>query len=136
MSESNPFSAVVAAIPLEDEFLDKKGDEVENVWDVILNVGATDGVELGQNFVVFALGPEVKDPITQKSLGHFEVVRGRGRVYHVQERICTLRSANVKLVPRYNQNALMALTGDTRQEMRQDPIPFDLVAVGDFARRV
>lgn len=136
MNDANPFSAIVSAIPTVDGFLQNLGDFAEDVFDVVLNIGAADGVEIGHNYIVFGLGPEIYDPLTEESLGHFEILKGKGRIVHVQERICTLRSANSRSVPRYTQNALAAMTGDRKVEMLKEPIPFEEITLGDKARRI
>ena len=78
MSQENPYNAIVAAIPIEEEFLQGLGDEAEDAWDAILNCGSDDGIRNSSVFLLFSLGPEVVDPESGKSLGHFEVVRGQG----------------------------------------------------------
>lgn len=133
----NPFAAAVIGIPLKEQFLSSNGDAAERVWEVVLNIGAQDGVELSQKYVIFSLGPELKDPNTGESLGCFEVVRGRGRVTHVQERMCTLRSQNTRWSARTTLNALASITG-TREpaELQEVAAPFDEISVGDLARRI
>lgn len=135
MSETNPYNAVVAAIPLSDEFLEKSGDEAENVWEVVLNVGEDHGISNRNVFLIFSLGPEVKDPATGESLGHYEIVRGRARVVHLQPRMCTVRSNRIT-TRRVPTNALLAAAGSNSMEVLEEPAPFREIAVGDFARLI
>jgi hypothetical protein len=134
MSDSNPYNAVVSAIPLDDEFLDKPGEEAVNVWEVILNVGKDSGISLNNAFLIFALGPEVKDPQSGASLGHYEIVRGKARVVHLQHKMCTVRSN--RIITRRIQNALLAATGSPALNSYEETAPFEEIAVGDFARLI
>src|SRR5688500_9470734 len=101
-NQNNPFSAVVVAVDLGDKFINDPDTELTDVWEVVLNIGAGDGVELGQRYVVFALGPELRDPVRGDSLGHYEIVRGIGKVSHVQERMCRLESTDTIQEPIYS----------------------------------
>src|SRR4051794_33708714 len=122
----NPFFAVVTAIQLDDgEFATDDNDAVENTWSVVLNVGAQDGVELRQKFIIFSLGQELFDPHSKDSLGRFEIVRGNGEVSHVQERMCTVRSTNFRMErPTYNSLAAALSKGSPDTEWIKTPQPF------------
>lgn len=137
MSQENPYSAIVAAIPIAEGFIRDIGDEAEDAWDVILNVGADHGIIGRSVFLLFALGPEILDPENGESLGHFEIVRGQAKVTHLQAKMCTVRSTKTvtRSFPKNNFNALAAITGgDT--ESREVQMPFKKVKVGDFARLI
>lgn len=56
---------------------------------VIVNIGASAGVQLGMTLVVLAVGEAVKDPATGEALGRWEMPKGFLRVTHVQERMST-----------------------------------------------
>lgn len=133
----NPFAAAVIGIPLVEGLLSSSGDGAKRAWEVVLNIGAQDGVNLNQKYVIFSLGPELKDPNTGESLGCFEVVRGQGRVTHVQERMCTLRSQNTRWEPRTALNAMVSITGGrVSGELQEVAAPFEEIYVGDLARRI
>lgn len=134
MSDNNPYSAVVTGIPSGDEFLIARGEEAEEAWDVVLNIGKNNGISKNSIFLIFALGPELLDPETGESLGHIEVVRGQGRVTHLQEKMCTVRSARTR-TKYYPKNALSAFTS-TDSEIREVAAPFGKICVGDFARLI
>jgi hypothetical protein len=87
--------------------------KILNRYEVVINLGAEDGVKESDEFVVFAQGEEVMDPDTGESLGILEIVRGEALVKHVQPKITTLRS---------------------KQGEESSPAPFDGVRVGDLAR--
>jgi hypothetical protein len=95
---------------------------------VVLNVGANAGVKPRDRFVIFANNREVRD-IDGRSLGFLELVKGFGRVSHVQETMCILATDIV----------------DTGFEADADPMAkyrmsggstILHVVPGDFARKV
>lgn len=57
---------------------------VLNNYQVVVNAGTEDGIKNGMTFLVYALGNEIIDPETKKSLGNLEVVRGLIHVGHLQ----------------------------------------------------
>ncbi len=59
---------------------------------LVLNAGSERGVQQGMTFVVFAEHSDIKDPDTGESLGHWEMVKAKVVVIHVQERLCTVRA--------------------------------------------
>lgn len=134
MSDVNPFEAIVVAIPTSEGFLSVEGQEADDVWRAVLNVGARHDIVVGSRFVLFALGPELKDPGSGESLGHYEIVRGRGRVTHVQETMCTVSSERTvrRAIP-----GIIALGGrDSDDHYYDESVPFSQLRVGDFARLI
>lgn len=60
---------------------------------IAINRGISEGVQVGQRFVVYALDTdELHDPETGASLGRLELVKGTAVVAHVQDHIATLIS--------------------------------------------
>lgn len=92
--------------------------KILNPYEVVINLGAEDGVTKDDEFVVFEQGEEVTDPDTDESLGILEIVRGQGVAKHVQEKLTTLRSTE------------RTVWGDA------DPGPLDEVEIGHLARKV
>lgn len=66
--------------------------KVTNAEELVLNAGQADKIQEGDRYLVYGIGEEIFDPDTKKSLGCLEVVRGTGKVVHVQERMCTIRT--------------------------------------------
>lgn len=69
--------------------------KVVNIIDkftVVMNKGAKDGVKANDKFLVITLGEIITDPDTGEELEKLEIVRGKVKVIHPQERISTLRS--------------------------------------------
>jgi hypothetical protein len=66
--------------------------KVINDFDIVINKGSNDGVSEYMNFLVYELGDEIIDPVTNKSLGTLEIAKGKFRVKHIQESLTTLES--------------------------------------------
>jgi len=96
---------------------------------VVINRGARDGVILNEEFIVFGHGVNIRDPATGEDLGPLEVVRGRGKVTHLQNAVATLTTSLVRNEPIID---LFGATGPGRT--RHVMAEFSKVEVGDFAR--
>lgn len=114
---------------------------------IVVNAGTDKGFQAGKAFIVVGLGEEIIDPDTKESLGSLEIVRGRARVSHVQERISTLISAEVekpadikeiKKVSTAGKGGLVSLFGpqetvtESIKPSEAVPKPFSRVQVGDL----
>jgi hypothetical protein len=137
--ELNPYIGHVIAIVGKNGIPNVEAESMEKVWDVVINLGRRDGVALGHKFVIFALGDELTDPSSKKSLGRYEIVRGEATVRHLQEGMCTLRSAmTVRQLRATAYNALLQnVTGTHRDgEYEYVAAPLNFVAKGDLVRRI
>jgi len=120
--------------------------------EVVINWGASQGVKLGDRFLVFGEGPRISDPGTGRDLGQLELVRGRGEVVHVQDRMATIRTIERRrtrpakrivregggLMARYI-GGIMPSAPDRIVEEEIPPetdLPFDAVRVGDLAKPI
>jgi hypothetical protein len=68
-------------------------------YTIVINRGQNEGVTLGDTYLIYALGPELTDPDTGELLGQLEVVRGRAKVSHVQEKLATFETSDFYEVP-------------------------------------
>lgn len=139
MSNNNPYDCRVVGLVVGGEVIvDKNIIQDADVFNVVLNVGIEDGYSTGSRFLIFELGPEIFDPDTEASLGHFEVVKGIGRISHVQSRQCTVRSQETKMVAvqKRSLNALAIAAGGLTEEMVERTAPFRKPKIGDYARAV
>jgi hypothetical protein len=102
---------------------------VLNSSEAVINKGSLDGITVGQTFLFFNEGPDVQDPVTKESLGQVEVLRGRGRVTHLQDRIATVRSIETTRV--YDSPGIMTL-----RSYHDELAPFRGIDVGDIGRPV
>jgi hypothetical protein len=141
MAELNPHNArVIGLIDRDGELIHTMSDEggAGDVFEVVINVGGADEVEVGTKFLIFDLGQELFDPGTKESLGHFEVVRGIGRVINVQTRMSTLitnRTKTVRIPKPVSSLANFINQGGDFVE-RDEPVAFKSPRIGDYARRV
>jgi hypothetical protein len=70
---------------------------LENELSVVINRGYNDGVKQGQRFLIYNVENEpIIDPETNESLGCLEIVRGTGKVTHVQKLMSTIKSDMTK----------------------------------------
>lgn len=108
------------------------------VFRLVINVGAAKGVKNGDRYLIYALGPELKDPESGESLGALEIVRGPASVVHVQENMSVVRTSETRTEMIYPKAAygIMGLGGKVDHERIQVAVPFRAPQVGDFARPV
>jgi hypothetical protein len=121
--------------------------------EVVVNRGSEDGVKLGDRFLVFGIGPHITDPETGDDLGALEIVRGRGEVVHVQDKIATVRSTErsrtrpAKRIIRESANSATTVARALRimypsasvieEEIAPEAeVPFDSVQLGDLAKPI
>lgn len=105
---------------------------------VVINRGLEQDIKLGQRFLVYSLSnEEILDPITQEALGYLEVVKGTGKVIHVQEKMSIIESDKTKISNRTitKKGSIYSFLGDTVEESPEQ-VPFESVQVGDRAKPV
>ena len=100
---------------------------------VVINKGASDGIRVGQHYLFYALGDEIRDPETGDDLGQLEVLRGRGNVIHVHKKISIVRSSERR--SRFQSAPMLSGIFPTNQTAWMT-LPFDGIAAGDFARPI
>lgn len=122
--------------------------KVIDSYTVVLNKGSADDVALGDRFLVYGIGAEIVDPETGESLGEVEIVRGTGKITHVQDKMSTLTSdktfkgpnKTVKRVKSGTERSLIHIFGaqDTIEttEGVVNAIPFEGVKAKDKAKPI
>jgi len=66
---------------------------VTDQYTVPINRGSNDYVGVGSRFMLYSLSEEeVKDPVSGRSLGRLEIVKGTGVIINVQSRMSILQS--------------------------------------------
>lgn len=113
----------------------------------ILNKGKADGINPGDRFLVYAQGDEIFDPETKESLGQLELIRGTGKVIHVQDRIATVKSdmktSPVRTIRKPNIGGLRGLSSlaaslsasyELEEYLPPTTVPFENLSEGDFVR--
>lgn len=111
---------------------------------LVLNKGSNAGIGLGDQFLIFELSDEdIVDPISGKSLGKLEIVKGTGTATNVQEKITTIESTKKLGVPRKtsknNTWTSKTIFGEYEQieyENDDEKKPFEDVKIGDIARKI
>ena len=112
----------------------------------VINRGKESKVMQDDNYLIFRLGNSIFDPTTGDDLGVLEVVVGRARTTHVQEKISTLESTITKVVPgkirrvtRQSWGIVGSFTSPSEEEFEEGKevqrMPID-VQIGDYARPV
>ena len=102
---------------------------------VVLNGGTNVGIKIDEKFLLYGLGEQIWDPETKQLLETVEVLRGKARVIHLQEKICILESTDTKTEVRRTNSAFPLIIG-SQEETVYVTRPFKEVQVGDYARRL
>ena len=98
-------------------------------YTLVLNKGLNDGIEEEQNFLIYELSEDdIIDPITNKSLGKLEIIKGSGSVIHLQDKMCVIRSSKFQTSLLYKIGAFGASTS------KNNLLPFDNAKIGDLAK--
>lgn len=123
--------------------------KIQNPYTLILNQGSKDGVEEGQRYQVYSIGEEIFDPDTKKSLGNIEIIKGTGRISHLQESMSilssdmkseALRSFKKTTPGRFDVTGLSMLTNpwkvEVEEELPSKKIAFSKPNIGDLVRKI
>jgi hypothetical protein len=116
---------------------------------IIFNCGKKDGIKIYDKFIVYGLTDPINDPETGEDLGSAEIVRGIGRVVHLQERLCTVESDMYEALPNKIIKKTVENTGmfSVRSPFDNNNIvteessfppkikAFDNIEVGDYGRK-
>ena len=97
---------------------------------LVLNVGERNAVSVGDKFIIFSLGEEIFDPSTNELLGELEIIKGRGKVDHLQDRLCTIMP--LRLEKKVPSKTLGGIVMDYEVEYLYTD--FGGAEVGDFAK--
>ena len=105
---------------------------------LVINRGKNNGIQLEQRMLVYCIGnKELKDPQTGKSLGYLEIVRGTGRVVHVQNEISTIESDREKHYTREFKTPYSDFSGLRREVIHESKIiPFEDTQIGDLVKPI
>jgi len=109
---------------------------------IILNCGTEQGISLWDKFEVYGLTKPLIDPDTKEELGCAEIIRGKGSVTHVQDKLCTIESylkeeGTKRIIKKTNPlGNLWSGQPSTEEEITGEPRikRFEDIQVGDYAR--
>ncbi len=113
--------------------------DIVSPFKMILNCGTAAGVEKGDIFLIYSLTKPIVDPEDGQILEAAEIIKGRGKIIHVQTKVCTIESIEHEKSPtktiRKNQG-LGGMYFGTTEEIIEEPAtaPFDGAVIGDYAR--
>lgn len=117
-------------------------------YTLIINKGSENGINLGQRFLVFIIGEEIVDPESKESLGNLEIVKGTGKITHLQPKMATLSSdmqsppgRSIRKISNQNSRSfdiITMLSGDTEveEQLPPKPIAFKSPKVGDLVKKI
>ena len=114
---------------------------------VVLNIGSNENISINDRFLIYKIGEEIFDPDTKELLGNFEIVKGYGKVTHIQNTMCTLtfdkikREQSRKIITTQKSNGLLSQYFETnpKELVEEIPgeeyiVPFDNPEIGDLAK--
>ena len=113
-------------------------------FELIINRGSLDGVEVGNTFLVYYIDPdELIDPETKESLGNLEIIRGTAVATHVQQKMTTIKSNRSEStsgqITRRNINPFGGISaligGETIEQPMKNLMPFDEAKIEDKVKK-
>jgi translation initiation factor 2 gamma subunit (eIF-2gamma) len=106
-------------------------------YTIVINQGETDNVKIGDLFLVYEIGEELYDPDTKESLGKLEIVKGKGKVVHAQEKISTIESIEIKKT-RSIRKPIKTFAQFIGEEETYDSekVPFKDLKLQDFVKKI
>jgi hypothetical protein len=116
--------------------------QIVDEYKVAINRGSEHGIQVGQRFLLYRLSEtDIKDPETGESLGYLEIVKGTGKVTHVQPKMSTIQSDRVsaaerRIIRRKSPLTFMMPTEEEEIVPSGELLPFDDPQVGDKAKPV
>lgn len=109
---------------------------MEEGFQVVINKGSEAGVKTGDKFLLVAIGPEIQDPVTGESLGNLELVRGRGIVVRVQEKMSVVESIETTASNPSPKNRIIGGLAALGAMTIPQAAPFNKPRLGDFAKPI
>jgi hypothetical protein len=114
--------------------------KVINNYKLAINRGSEQGIRVGQRILVYCLSDEeITDPNTGESLGYLEIVKGTGKVIHIQEKMSTIESDRKKIEStKFNKSLYGASLFPSEQQVVESEslLPFDEPEVGDIVKPI
>lgn len=114
--------------------------KIVSPYQVVINGGLETGLRKGQRFLIYALGEMITDPDTGEELEQLEIVKGTGKIVHLQNRIATVESDMTEETPRTIKRTsglgtMRTIFGDTEvTELSRSEKAFEEPQIGDLAR--
>lgn len=118
---------------------------IQDDYKLVLNIGSNDSIKNGTRFLIYALSDHpIIDPVSNESLGFLEIVKGTGKVIHLQDTMCTIESDKYenslprKTIRKIKPSIFSPFDDGPTEEtvVEREHIPFDNPEIGDFAKPV
>lgn len=109
-------------------------------YQVVINGGIEAGLKNGQRVLIYGVGEMIKDPETGEDLEQIEIIRGTGRIIHLQGKIATVESdmkeeRPITIKRRSGIGTMSTIFGETEEtEINRKEVPFDEPQIGDRVR--
>lgn len=108
---------------------------LEEDFKIVINKGSRDGIFPNHEFLIYEMGEEIRDPDTNISLGRIEIVKGKGKVHHIQDRITILESTefeyDIETLSPSPLNTVSHFLKDKKEKKVKVKLPFDSPKIGD-----
>lgn len=85
---------------------------IKDDFNLVINKGSSDGITIGDKFIIYRLGEEIIDPDSGESLGALEEVLAKVEATHVQEKITTAISIDFDSTPAKTEIKKIAKTNN------------------------
>ena len=114
--------------------------KIVSPFQVVINAGSDAGLNKGQKVMIYAIGDMITDPDSGEELERLEIVKGTGRIIHLQNKISTIESDMVEETPRHikrttNFAGISSVFGPSEEtEIVKKDVPFDEPQIGDLVR--
>lgn len=129
----------------EKSFPASVAEVFDNGYKIVINRGSEHGVAKDQRFQIYGLSDEeIIDPVSREPLGHLEIVKGIGKVVHIQPQMATLESTKKttkveRKIVKKPGSVRSIFAGMIEEEMinpREQSLPFDEPEIGDKVRPI
>ncbi len=107
-------------------------------YTLVISKGSNDNVKVGEICLVYELDKEeLIDPDTKEKLGVLEIVKGFGKVIHVQDRLSTIESNEFekKRIVQKPISSFQNWEGE-KESFESKPVPFKNPKINDLVKKV
>lgn len=110
--------------------------KIVDKYTIAINAGKNHDIREGQNFLIYSLSEEeIIDPISHESLGKLEIVKGKGVVINVQEKMSSIESDEEEDAERTIYRDYLSFGRET-VKVKTEKLPFRKVQIGDLAKPI
>lgn len=93
---------------------------IPNNTSVVINIGLSDGYEIGDSFTIYEPGPDVFDPTKNKVIGRYDYIKENVKITEVYENFSICKNkVTVKRTPAFGASMSSLLEGKTETSFKQ-----------------